>query len=166
MAGKGKGGNTVKTVAEIVSPIAAQMGFEIWDIRFEKEGTSWYLRVFIDKEGGVNIDDCENFSRTIDSLLDEADPIDESYYLEVSSPGIERELIKPEHFKKYIGEMIHVRFIRPVEGIKDFVGKLSGYEDDTISVLIDDDAEMNFKKSEAAFVKLYCDFNNIGGLEE
>lgn len=166
MAGKGKGGNTVKLVSDIVTPIATEMGFSIWDIRYEKEGTSFYLRIFIDKDGGVNIDDCEKFSRAIDPLLDEADPISESYFLEVSSPGIERELVKPEHFRQFIGSLVHVRFIRPIEGERDFVGNLAGIEGDEISVLLDEESEMVFKKSEAAFVKLYCDFNKIGGLEE
>ena len=103
MAGKGKGGNTVAAVWEIAAPVAEQLGLSIWDIRFQKEGVSWYLRIYIDKEGGVGITDCENFSRAVDGPLDEADPIEQSYYLEVSSPGVERQLTRDEHFKKYIG---------------------------------------------------------------
>lgn len=86
MAAKGKGGNTVAAVWEIAAPIAEQLGLSIWDIRFQKEGVSWYLRIYIDKEGGVGITDCENFSRAVDGPLDDADPIEQSYYLEVSSP--------------------------------------------------------------------------------
>ena len=80
MAGKGKGGNTVAAVWEIAAPVAEQLGLSIWDIRFQKEGVSWYLRIYIDKEGGVGITDCENFSRAVDGPLDEADPIEQSYY--------------------------------------------------------------------------------------
>ena len=94
MAGKGKGGNTVAAVWEIAAPVAEQLGLSIWDIRFQKEGVSWYLRIYIDKEGGVGITDCENFSRAVDGPLDEADPIEQSYYLEVSSPGVERQLTR------------------------------------------------------------------------
>ncbi len=113
MAGKGKGGNTVAAVWEIAAPVAEQLGLSIWDIRFQKEGVSWYLRIYIDKEGGVGITDCENFSRAVDGPLDEADPIEQSYYLEVSSPGVERQLTRDEHFKKYIGSPVMVRLIRP-----------------------------------------------------
>ena len=102
MAGKGKGGNTVAAVWEIAAPVAEQLGLSIWDIRFQKEGVSWYLRIYIDKEGGVGITDCENFSRAVDGPLDEADPIEQSYYLEVSSPGVERQLTRDEHFNGMI----------------------------------------------------------------
>ena len=112
MAGKGKGGNTVAAVWEIAAPVAEQLGLSIWDIRFQKEGVSWYLRIYIDKEGGVGITDCENFSRAVDGPLDDADPIEQSYYLEVSSPGVERQLTRDEHFKKYIGSPVMVRLIR------------------------------------------------------
>jgi len=159
-----KGKNTVTLVSEVVQPVADEMGLILWDVRFEKEGASWYLRLFIDKEGGVTIDDCENFSRTVDKLLDEADPIDQSYYLEVGSPGIERELVKDWHFKQYIGQMVNVRFIRPVEGQKDFVGKLTAYDNNEITLLLDEDLEMNIPLTETAYVRLYDDFD-MGGLD-
>ena len=99
-----KGGNIAAFVKSIVEPIAKEMGLEIWDIRFLKEGSQWYLRIFIDKEGGVSIDDCVDLTHAINKPLDEADPIEQAYCLEVSSPGIERELTRPEHFEKFIGE--------------------------------------------------------------
>ncbi len=87
--------NTAQACTKIAEPVAEELGLMLWDVRFEKEGSGWYLRFFIDKDGGVNIEDCENFSRKIDKVLDDADPIEQSYILEVSSPGIERNLIKP-----------------------------------------------------------------------
>ena len=94
--------------------------------------------------------------------MDEADPISQSYYLEVSSPGIERALVKDWHFARYIGAPVSVRLIRPVEGVRDFVGELTAYEDGKITVLLEDDVEMTFDKSEAAFVRLYDDFTTGG----
>lgn len=155
--------NTAAEISELIRPTVEQFGLELWDVRFEKEGSSWFLRVFIDKEGGVDINDCENVSRAIDPILDEADPIDSSYCLEVSSPGIERELVKPEHFQKFIGELVHVRFIRPVENERDFVGELLSFENGNCSIKLDDDLEMNFSLNETSFVKLYYDF---GGTQE
>ena len=101
-----KGGNTVKTVWEIVEPFAQELGLKIWDVRFLKEGSSWYLRIFIDKDGGVSIDDCVDLTHAINKPLDEADPIEQAYFLEVSSPGVERDLVRDEHFTAYIGEKI------------------------------------------------------------
>ena len=109
MAGKG---NTVSRVTEIITPYAHQLGLEIWDVRFAKEGTDWYLRIFIDKDGGISIDDCVDLTHAITKPLDEADPISQSYTLEVSSPGVERELTADAHFEKYIGSNVMVRLIR------------------------------------------------------
>ncbi|MDE5605128.1 MAG: ribosome maturation factor RimP, partial [Eubacterium sp.] len=102
MAGK----NTVQRVEEIVAPFAAELSVSLWDITFTKEGTDWYLRIFIDKEGGVSIDDCVDLTHAVTKPLDEADPISQSYMLEVSSPGVERELKKDWHFEKYIGSAV------------------------------------------------------------
>ncbi len=93
----------MSVVEELAVPIAADLGLRIWDVRYLKEGSQWFLRVFIDKDGGVDINDCENMSRALDAPLDELDPIAGEYILEVSSPGIERELIRPEHFMQFIG---------------------------------------------------------------
>ena len=111
MAGK----NTVERIADIIKPFADELGLDIWDVRFVKEGSQWYLRVFIDKDGGVSVDDCVNLTRAVTKPLDEADPIKQSYMLEVSSPGIERELVKDEHFEKFVGSSIILRTIRPIE---------------------------------------------------
>ena len=147
MAAKGKGGNTVAAVWEIAAPIAEQLGLSIWDIRFQKEGVSWYLRIYIDKEGGVGITDCENFSRAVDGPLDDADPIEQSYYLEVSSPGIERQLTRDEHFKKYIGS----------PGEREFKGTLESYDNGMITVKAPDGSGICFEKKEVSSVKLSDD---------
>lgn len=151
MSGKG---NTVSRVRELVEPFAKELGLEIWDVRFLKEGTDWYLRVFIDKDGGVSIDDCVNLTRAITKPLDEADPISQSYLLEVSSPGVERELVCDEHFQKYIGADVIVRLIRPIEKVRDFAGKLKSYDGGEIAMSLKDGEELKFNKKEASFVKL------------
>ena len=104
--------NTVQKVWNIAEPIAKELGLDIWDIRYVKEGSNFYLRIFIDKENGVDINDCENMSRAIDKPLDENDPISDAYILEVSSPGIERELTREEHFQQFIGADIMVKMIQ------------------------------------------------------
>ncbi len=149
-----KGGNTVKTVWEIVEPIANDLGLKIWDIRFLKEGASWYLRIFIDKDGGVSIDDCVDLTHAINEPLDEADPIEQAYYLEVSSPGVERDLVRDEHFKANLGEKIKVKMIRPIDGQREFSGVLSDYTDGNITITLDDEKGFTFTKKEASWVKL------------
>ncbi|MBQ1967838.1 MAG: ribosome maturation factor RimP [Clostridia bacterium] len=149
-----KGGNTVKIVWDIVEPLAKELGLSIWDVRFLKEGSQWYLRVFIDKDGGVGIDDCVNLSHAIDGPIDEANPIEQAYILEVSSPGVERDLIRDEHFAAFIGEKIKVKMIRPVDGKREFSGILESYEDGNITIRLEDESGFTFTKKEASFVKL------------
>ncbi len=154
MPNKSRGGNTAEIVRQLVLPYAEALGLELWDVRFVKEGTSWFLRVYIDKEGGVSIDDCVDLSHAIDKPLDEADPIEQSYCLEVSSPGLERELTRPEHFEKCLGQSIKVRLIRPVDSIRDFTGTLENYENGNITLRLDDESGFTFTKKEASWVKL------------
>lgn len=149
-----KGGNTVKTVWEIVEPIANELGLKIWDVRFLKEGSSWYLRIFIDKDGGVSIDDCVDLTHAINDPLDEADPIEQAYFLEVSSPGVERELVRDEHFSAYLGEKIKIKMIRPIDGQREFSGVLSDYTDGNITIALEDGKGFTFTKKEASWVKL------------
>lgn len=149
-----KGGNTVAAVRKIVEPYAQQLGLDIWDIRFQKEGTTWYLRIFIDKDGGVSIDDCVDMTHAINKPLDEADPIEQAYCLEVSSPGIERELTRDEHFLKCIGQKIMVKTIRPVDGKREFKGVLESYDNGNIGFRCEDGSDLVFGKKEVSFVKL------------
>ncbi len=150
MAGK----NTVDRVCEIIAPYAAELGLQIWDVTFKKEGTDWYLKVFIDKDGGVSVDDCVDLTHAITKPLDEADPISQSYMLEVSSPGIERELKKDEHFEKYIGSPVMLRAIRPIDGVRDFTGVLQEYNDGQIIIRLQDGNELSIGKKDCSYVKL------------
>ena len=154
MAAKGKGGNTVAAVAHLADDVARQLGLRIWDITFTKEGATYYLRFFIDKDGGVGIEDCEAFSRAIDAPLDELDPIEQGYCLEVCSPGVERSLTKPAHFTACIGQRVQVRMIRPVDGQRDFKGVLEDYDGGNITVRFDSGDGLTFTKKETAFIKL------------
>lgn len=126
---------------------------ELWDVQFIKEGASWFLRIFIDKEGGVNIEDCENVSRALDKILDKDDFIKQSYYLEVSSPGIERELKKESHFLRFIGSPIKIKLYKSVNGIKELKGELINFKDGLISIKVNDEVkEIPFES--CAFVRL------------
>lgn len=160
MAKKRQGGNTVLTAWQLAEPIASSLGLELWDVRFVKEGADWYLRIFIDKPEGVTIEDCEAMSRAIDKPLDEKDFIEQGYCLEVSSPGIERELIRPEHFEKFIGAKVMIKMIRPLEnGEKEFKGVLSGYNDNIVTIIFENGEELSVNKKDTVYIKL-DDFEN------
>lgn len=161
MASKGKGGNTVSAVWEIAEPIAKSLGYELWDVRFEKEGANWYLRIFIDQEDGISINDCVDMSHAIDKPLDEADPIEQSYCLEVCSPGLERDLKRDAHFEKCIGEKIMVKLIRPVDGQREFKGTLESYDNGNFELLLEEGTKLMINKKETSYVKL----DDFGGVE-
>ena len=155
MANK-KGGATVETVRNLIEPIVAELNLELWDVRYVKEGAQWYLRVFIDKPEGIGIEDCEKVSRAIDAPLDELNPIEQSYCLEVCSPGIERELVREDHFMRFIDADVMVKMIRPIEGIgKEFAGVLKEYNKGEI--LIEDHSgenQVTINKKDAVWIKL------------
>ncbi len=151
---KGKGGNTVAAVWDIAEPIAKELGLDIWDIRFVKEGADWFLRIFIDKDGGISINDCENMSRAIDKPLDEADPIEQSYCLEVSSPGVERDLTRDTHFEACIGEKIKIKLIRALEGKREFSGTLESSDGKQFTLRLEDGSAMLVDRKETSYVKL------------
>ncbi len=150
-----KGTNIAESVKSIAEPIAESFGVRVWDVRFLKEGAEWYLRIFIDKEVGVNINDCENVSRAIDPLLDEKDFISQNYILEVSSPGLERELSRDEHFEEYIGKDVKVRLIRPMEGLgKEFCGVLKEAEGSELTIEdYSGENQVTINKKDTAWVK-------------
>lgn len=154
MASKGKGGSVAAAVSALAQPIAEQLGLRIWDITFGKEGTTFYLRIILDKDGGVGIEDCERFHRAINDPLDELDPIEQSYTLEVCSPGVERSLTKPAHFEACIGQRVQLRMIRPVDGVRDFKGVLESYDGGNITVRFDSGGGITCTKKETAFIKL------------
>ena len=149
--------NTVLVVTELVKAITEPLGLTIWDVEFEKEGSMWILRVIIDKEGGILVDDCEAVSRPLDAKLDEVDPIEQAYCLEVSSAGIERHLTKEWHFEKCMGEKISLRLIRPYNGERDFIGVLTNFSDNCVSIKTEAE-EYTFKLADVAFVRLHIEF--------
>ncbi len=147
--------NAADRVYELIKDTVNEQGVELWDVRFVKEGASWYLRVFIDKQDGITIDDCTNVSHAIDPVIDEADPIDKSYYLEVCSCGLERELVKTEHFEKVIGQKIKVKLYKAIDGVKEFTGNLLSVGE---KIVLDIDGVTNeFSLKEISKANL-CDF--------
>ncbi len=151
----------MRKVCEIIEslalPVAEGLGLSIWDIEFVKEGGQHYLRVFLDKDGGVDINDCETFSRAFDPILDDEDPIAESYVFEVCSAGLERTLKRPRDFEAYIGHTIEVRTFAPRGGTREFVGVLDSYNEGTVTLKIGDKVE-EFTKKEIATARLRIEF--------
>ncbi len=157
MAGK-KGGNTVAKVYEIAKPIADELGLIIWDIEFVKEGALWFLRVFIDKdEGFLDMDDCENMTRPLNKALDEADPIEQNYMLEVGSPGLARELKTEEHFNMYIDCPVRIRYIRETDGVKEFIALIRAYNNKNSISVETEGGMLDINPADTAFIKLYDD---------
>lgn len=126
--------NVASTVRELIHPVAEEFGYYLWDVEYVKEGAKMILRVTIDKEDGINIEDCEKMHRAIDPLLDEADPIEGAYYLEVSSPGVERELRTEEHVLACLGCRVEARLYAPIGGTRQIVGTLKDCADGKISI--------------------------------
>ncbi len=153
---KSKGGVTVSKVRQLCEPIINELGLSLWDVRYVKEGAGWFLRIYIDKDGGVDINDCEAVSRAVNEPLDELDPIENAYCLEVCSPGIERELIRDEHFEQFIGADIMVKMRVPIDGIgKEFKGVLKSYDDGTVTIRdYSDENEVTVSKKDAVWIKL------------
>lgn len=145
--------NTVRSLAQ---PLADGFGLDIWDVKYVKEGTEYYLRIEIDKPQGVTIDDCEKLSRAIDPVLDEKDPISDSYCLEVSSPGLGRTLCRAEHFERFTGSEIRLRAYKPVDGKKEFVGTLEKYDGGAVTVSVEGKS-LVFAPSEISSVRLNDD---------
>ena len=140
-------------VYELALPVAERQGVEVWDVEYVKEAGQWFLRVYIDKHGGIGIDDCEGMSRALDPILDEADPIPGSYTFEVSSAGAERQLKRPSDFERFLGEKVEVKLYRGVDGHKEFVGELLGYENGSVTVETGG-ARRTFEKENIAQVRL------------
>ncbi|MBQ7782392.1 MAG: ribosome maturation factor RimP [Oscillospiraceae bacterium] len=154
-----KGGSTVARVYEIAKPIADDLGLSIWDITYDKEGALRYLRVLIEKpDGYVDMDDCEAMTHPLSKALDEHDPIDEQYMLEVGSPGLGRELRREEHFLAYIECPLRIRYIREKDGIKEFIAVLTAYNKECGSLTVEtEQGTQEIIISDTAFIKLYDD---------
>lgn len=143
-----------KKIESIILPLILNENIELVDLEFLKEGPNWFLRVYIDKEGGVTIEDCETISRLIEKKLDDNDPIEQPYILEVSSPGIDRPLKKDEDFIKYKGEIVDIKLYKLLNGTKEFQGELLGLCDDVISIVDEEGTEFNFSKKDVALTRL------------
>ena len=143
---------------EILLPIVEKHGFELWDVEYVKEGSSWYLRAYIDKPGGIMVDDCEAVSRELSDILDEKDYIEGAYILEVSSPGLGRPLKKERDFERSIGEEVEIRTYRTIDRQKEFIGILKDYDKDKVTIEYEDGTAKTFERSEIALVRLAFDF--------
>ena len=146
--------NTESKVEVLVSGMIEKMGYELVDVEFVKEGQNWYLRFYLDKEGGINIDDCEKASKAIEKLLDEKDPIEQAYILEVSSLGLDRQLKKDKDFVKYAGSLVDVKLYKAVDGSKEFQGTLKGLEGNIITIEDENGNELSFDRKDTAVIKL------------
>lgn len=139
-------------------PLVDAHGFELVDVEYVKEGGSWYLRAYIDKPGGIAVDDCEVISRALSDLLDEHDFIEDSYILEVSSPGLGRPLKKEKDFVRSQGELVEVRTYRAIQHQKEFTGILNAWDKGTVTLLMEDGTEMKFAREDIALIRLAFDF--------
>ena len=149
---------TYETKTEtLLAPIVERFGVEIYDIEYLKEGSDWYLRVYIDKPEGVNINDCENVSRALSDELDREDFIQDAYILEVSSPGLGRALKKDKHLEKSLGEEVEIKTYKPIDKCKEFKGILKAYDNDTIAITINEEEKI-FARAEIAIIRLALDF--------
>lgn len=147
-----------KKAETIATPIVEGFGFELVDIEYVKEAGNWYLRLYIDKEGGITIDDCEVVSRSFSEKLDQEDFIESAYILEVSSPGLGRPLKKEKDFRRSMGKEVEIRTYRPIDKKKEFYGILSGYEDGKVTITTEEQEELVFLKADIALIRLAFDF--------
>ena len=144
-------------VTQMALPIVEAHGCTLWDVEYVREGSEYFLRLYLDKDGGVDINDCEAISRAMDPILDEEDPIPESYHFEVCSAGLERPLKRPSDFERFMGEPIMVKLYRPRNGLKEIPGILRGYENGCVTVEAGKET-ITFQKSEVALVRLRVEF--------
>lgn len=143
---------------ELITPILERMNFELVDVEFVKEGGIWYLRAYIDKEGGITVNDCEAVAREMNEILDREDYVEESYTFEVSSPGLGRPLKKEKDYVRSMGKELEIRTYRAINREKEFYGILKAYDDNTVTIENEDGEELVFEKKEIALIRLAFDF--------
>lgn len=143
---------------ELIQPIVDRMNFELVDVEYVKEGSVWYLRAYIDKEGGITVNDCEAVAREMNEILDREDYVEGSYTFEVSSPGLGRPLKKEKDYKRSMGKEIEIRTYRAINREKEFRGILKAYDDASVTIETEDETEMKFEKTEIALIRLAIDF--------
>lgn len=147
-----------KKTEKLLEPIMVENRFELYDVEYVKEGSNWYLRAYIDKEGGFTVDDCELVSRALSELLDKEDFIPDAYILEVSSPGLGRQLKKDKHFDKSIGEEVEIKLYKPINKQKEWIGLLVEYNADVLVIELEDQSKMEILRKDIALVRLTFDF--------
>ena len=158
---KGKGGNTVGTVEALVAPVLEGLGMRLWDVRFEKEGPDWFLRIFIDRDEPLDMNACEEATRAINPVIDAADPIPQSYFMEVGSPGLGRKLTKDAHFEAKRGQKVSAHLIRiSAAGEKEITGILKGKDGAAVTLALPDGADAVLDAKEVSFFKL-CDDEDL-----
>lgn len=143
---------------ELITPILDRMNFELVDVEYVKEGGTWYLRAYIDKEGGITVNDCEAVAREMNEILDREDFVEDSYVFEVSSPGLGRPLKKEKDYIRSMGKEVEIRTYRAINREKEFYGILSAYDENTVTIKTEDGTEMTFEKSDIALIRLAFDF--------
>ena len=143
---------------QLLEPVVSGLGFELVDVEYVKEGGIWYLRAYIDKPGGITVDDCEAVSRQFSDILDEKDYIEDSYVFEVSSPGLGRPLKKEKDFARSIGEEVEIRTYRAIDRQKEFTGILKDYDENTVTIVYEDETEQTFERADIALIRLALDF--------
>ena len=143
---------------QLIQPLIDANNFDLVDVEFVNEGSDWYLRVYIDKDGGITVDDCELISRAFNEILDREDYISEQYIFEVSSPGLMRPLKKEKDYKRSVGKLIDIKLYKPVDKCKEFTGVLDSYDKDTVTIKMDDDTQKTFDRSNLAMIRLaFCE---------
>lgn len=150
--------NYERQTEELLEPIIEELGYELVDVEYVKEAGTWYLRAYVDKPGGITVDDCEAVSRRFSDILDEKDYIEDSYIFEVSSPGLGRPLKKEKDFVRSIGEEVEIRTYRAIEKQKEFIGVLESFDKDTVTISYEDGSRQTFERGEIALIRLALDF--------
>ncbi|MCI6021795.1 MAG: ribosome maturation factor RimP [[Bacteroides] pectinophilus] len=147
-----------KKTEELITPLIDAEDFELVDVEYVKEGADWYLRVYIDKDGGITVNDCEKISRAFNEILDREDYIDDAYIFEVSSPGLLRPLKKDKDYQRNLGKLLEVKLFAPLNGVKEFEAELKSYDKDSATLVMDDDTEVTVKRSEISLIRPAIEF--------
>lgn len=147
-----------KKTEELITPLIDAEGFELVDVEYAKEGADWYLRVYIDKDGGITVNDCEKISRAFNEILDREDYIDDAYIFEVSSPGLLRPLKKDKDYQRNLGKLLEVKLFAPLNGVKEFEAELKSYDKESATLVMDDDTEVTVKRSEISLIRPAIEF--------
>ena len=152
--------NIEEKVENSISKIIENLGYKLYDVQYAKEGKDYFLRIFIEKENGeITLDDCENVNNAITDILDEKDYIKEQYFLEVSSTGVEKVIRKDKHLKENINEIITIKLFKPVEGTKEFIGKLKNFDEENLEIELDDESIIQLERKNISLIKKYFDWD-------